>query len=282
MPSVRALIEELRALPAETSWVEFKENKADHETVDQLISALANAARLADEDFAYVLWGNQGSGPCSSGDDILSFLDYVSCFDLTKQRLPDNRQGIVEKLASDNLIQKDVGNHWNITNLGAILFAKDLSRFGPPIARKAVRFVAYDGLSRADTVTHRQDQQKGYANGFQGLMDYMDALIPRNELIEKAFRKEQPLYPSIALRELIANALIHQDMTVTGAGPSIEMFSDRLEMTNPGKPLMKPERFLDSRPSSRNEALASLMRRMKLCEELGTGIDKVIDSVELY
>ena len=84
------------------------------------------------------------------------------------------------------------------------------------------------------------------------------------------------------MRELIANALIHQDMTITGAGPSIEMFSDRWEMTNPGKPLMKPERFLDSRPSSRNEALASLMRRMNLCEELDTGIDKVIDSVELY
>ena len=71
----------------------------------------------------------------------------MSCFDLTKQRLPDNRQGIVEKLVSDNLIQKDVGNHWNITNLGAILFAKDLSRFGSPIARKAVRFAADDGLN---------------------------------------------------------------------------------------------------------------------------------------
>ena len=176
-----------------------------------------------------------------SGDDVLSLLDYTSYFDLTEQPLPDNRQGIFGKLVADQLIQEDVGHHWSITNLGAILFAKDLTSFTTSMARKAARFVAYDGLSRADTVTRRRDQQKGYANGFQELMNYIDALVPSNELIEQAFRKERPLYPSVALRELIANALIHQDMTITGAGPSIEMFSDRLEITNPGKPLVNPE-----------------------------------------
>jgi predicted HTH transcriptional regulator len=60
------------------------------------------------------------------------------------------------------------------------------------------------------------------------------------------------------------------------------MFSDRLEITNPGQPLVQPERFLDFPPRSRNEALASLMRRMRLCEEQGTGIDKVIVAVELH
>ena len=58
------------------------------------------------------------------------------------------------------------------------------------------------------------------------------------------------------------------------------MFKDRLEITNPGTPLMNPDRFLDSPPRSRNEALASLMRRMRLCEEQGTGIDKVLLAVE--
>lgn len=106
--------------------------------------------------------------------------------------------------------------------------------------------------------------------------------MPRNEHIGKAFREESPLYPSIAIRELIANALIHQDMTITGAGPMIELFKDRMEITNPGQPLVSPDRFLDYPPRSRNEALASLMRRMKLCEEQGTGIDKVFLQVELH
>ena len=54
-----ALIDDLRALPAETSWVEFKENNADPQMIGRLISALSNAARLADQHFAYVLWGVQ-------------------------------------------------------------------------------------------------------------------------------------------------------------------------------------------------------------------------------
>ena len=69
-------------------------------------------------------------------------------------------------------------------------------------------------------------------------------------------------------------------MTVTGAGPTVELFRNRIEVTNPGAPLVEPERFIDSPPRSRNEALASLMRRMGLCEEQGTGIDKVVDAVE--
>ncbi|WP_244512510.1 mechanosensitive ion channel domain-containing protein, partial [Filomicrobium insigne] len=192
-----------------------------------------------------------------SSDEVLARLDYASYFDLTNQPLPDNRNGIFDKLAADRLVLPDVGGKWNITNLGAILFAKRLNDFSPSIARKGVRFVSYDGLNRAGTVTHRQDGKRGYASGFKGLIDYIDGLLPHNEHIGKAFREERPLYPSIAIRELIANALIHQDMTITGTSPLIEMFKDRLEITNPGQPLVRPERFLDSPPRSRNEALAS-------------------------
>jgi predicted HTH transcriptional regulator len=209
-------------------------------------------------------------------------LDYAAYFELTGQPLPDNRQGIFERLVTDRLVVADVGGHWNITHLGAVLFAKRLTDFSLPIARKAVRFVAYAGLSRADAVTHRQDGQRGYAVGFTGLVDFIDGLIPRNEFIGQAFREERPLYPARAIRELIANALIHQDMTISGTGPLVELFGDRLEITNPGLPLVQPERFLDHPPRSRNEALASLMRRMRLCEEQGTGIDKVLADVELH
>jgi ATP-dependent DNA helicase RecG len=59
----------------------------------------------------------------------------------------------------------------------------------------------------------------------------------------------------------------------------VEMFTDRIEITNPGKPLVQPERFLDYPPRSRNEDLAALMRRIRLCEKQSTGIDKVLDAV---
>lgn len=103
-------------------------------------------------------------------------------------------------------------------------------------------------------------------SGFKGLIDYINGLLPNNEHIGSTFREDQPLFPSITIRELIANALIHPDMTITGAGPLIELFKNRLEITNPGQPLVKPDRFLDSPPRSRNEALALLMRRMGLCD----------------
>lgn len=227
-------------------------------------------------------WESGTAAAFLNSDDVLERLDYAAYFDLTGQRLPDNRAGIFEKLAADNLISKDVGEYWNITHLGAILFAKRLSDFSPSIARKAVRFTAYAGVSRADTVTHRQDGQRGYATGFSGLIDYIGGLMPSNEYIGKVFREERPLYPAIAIRELVANALIHQDMTISGTGPLIEMFADRIEITNPGKPLVQPERFLDYPPRSRNEALAALMRRMRICEEQGTGIDKVLTAVEIH
>lgn len=67
-----------------------------------------------------------------------------------------------------------------------------------------------------------------YAVGFEGLIDYVNNLLPKNEHIGAALREDRPLFPGIAVRELVANALIHQDMTITGAGPQIELFEDRL------------------------------------------------------
>ncbi|MBV7271654.1 hypothetical protein JMF89_03995 [Clostridiaceae bacterium UIB06] len=90
------------------------------------------------------------------------------------------------------------------------------------------------------------------------------------------------MYPNIAIRELAANALIHQDFMEVGSGPMIEIFCDRIEISNPGQPLISVLRLIDHSPQSRNEKLASLMRRMKICEERGSGIDKVVNSVEAY
>jgi predicted HTH transcriptional regulator len=103
---------------------------------------------------------------------------------------------------------------------------------------------------------------KGYATGFEGVVRYINEQLPSNEVLGQAFRREFRMYPEVAIRELVANALIHQDFTVTGDGPKIEIFSDRVEITNPGRPLIDTLRFVDEPPQSRNEALASLMRRM--------------------
>ena len=169
---------------------------------------------------------------------------------------------------------------WDITNLGALLFAKRLADF-PTLKRKAVRVIQYRGTGRTETVKE-QEGGKGYASGFAGLIGYINNLLPSNEVIGQALRRTVPMFPELAVRELVANALIHQDLFMTGTGPMVEIFENRIEITNPGEPLVDVRRFVDTPPKSRNEALASMMRRFRICEERGSGIDKVVFQVELY
>ncbi len=218
----------------------------------------------------------------ATGDDVLRMLDYPRYFDLTGQSLPDNRAGVFDRLEQEGLIRAVGDGTWSITNLAAILFAKVLGEFGNGIARKAIRLTVYDGPGGYSPVTKRYEINQGYASGLEAVRSALESLLPTNEQIGAVTRTTHPIYPGIAIRELIANALIHQDFTVTGAGPSIRLFSNRMEIENPGEPLIELNRFIDHPPRSRNEILAALMRRMNLCEEEGSGIDKALDAIELH
>lgn len=213
-----------------------------------------------------------------SAGDIISLLDTQAYFDFLQLPYPTKQQSVIEKLETEKFVKKTTINY-SITNLGASLFAKDINNF-PNLLRKAVRVIVYDGNNRLKTI-REQIGIKGYAIGFKGLVDWLNGQLPSNEEIGKAFRKDVRMYPEIAIRELSANAIIHQDLKETGTSPIIEIFSDRIEFTNPGLPLITTTRFIDEF-QSRNEDLASFMRRIGICEEKGSGIDKVISSVELY
>lgn len=212
-------------------------------------------------------------------ENVFDLLHVDTYFRLTGQPLPTSQEEILRRLEQEHLIARVVSD-FSITNLGAILFAKKLNAF-PDLERKAVRVIVYDGNNK--TAPTREDivGVRGYASGFERLIDFMGSHLPRNEIIGRALRETVPMYPSIAVRELVANALIHQDFDETGTSVIIEIYSDRIEISNPGIPPIATDRFIDEFVS-RNERLASLMRRMRICEEKGSGIDKVIGSVEAY
>lgn len=212
-----------------------------------------------------------------SEDDILKYIDYPAFFDLLKLPLPDNRKGIIDRLLQEKVIFKTTIGY-QIKNIGALLFAKDINSFDT-ISRKALRMIFYKGNNRINTIKE-QTGARGYAVGFEGLIKYLDEQLPSNEVIDKALRKRVSLYPLLAIRELVANALIHQDFSIKGSSPMVEVFSNRIEITNPGKPLIDPLRFVDHNPESRNEILARFMRRLNICEERGSGIDKVVFECE--
>ena len=217
---------------------------------------------------------------CSGLDaqDVVELLDTQTFFELLKLPYPTDRAGVLERLAGEKLINH-LGGSFSIRRIGALLMARRMHDFSD-ISRKAVRVIVYSGISKLQT---KLDQifTRGYAVGYQDLVQSIYAQLPQNEVIEHALRKELKLVPDVVIRELLANALIHQDFTCTGASVMIEIYSDRVEISNPGDPLVPVERFIDGY-RSRNERFADLMRRLGICEEKSSGIDRVVEAAELY
>jgi len=211
-----------------------------------------------------------------TAQEIINLLSTETYFDLMKLPYPTTQQSVIEKFLEEGLVVKP--KIYAVTKLGALLFAKNLRDF-EGLERKSVRVIVYKGKNKTETI-RQQTGAKGYAVGFVGLIDWINSQLPANEEIGKALRKETTMYPQIAIRELVANALIHQDFTEKGF-PMIEIFSDRIEISNAGCPLVSPERFIDAY-RSRNDKFADIMRRMGFCEEQGSGMDKVIFQNELY
>jgi predicted HTH transcriptional regulator len=219
--------------------------------------------------------------PCLDGlspQEVIDLLDTQSFFDLMKQPYPTDRAGVLDRLVRERLIDTQDGS-FVIRRIAGLLLAKRLERF-PDLARKAPRVVVYTGESKLDT---RIDQpgQRGYAVGFPGLVSFVMAQLPQNEVIENALRKSVKLLPQDSVRELVANALIHQDLSIGGASPMIEIYANRIEISNPGEPIVPVERFIDGY-QSRNERLADFMRRMSICEEKSSGIDRVVHQAEAF
>jgi predicted HTH transcriptional regulator len=150
----------------------------------------------------------------------------------------------------------------------------------PDVSRKASRIVVYSTNSKVQTKLDHT-WENGYAAGFQALVAFVMAQLPQNEVVEDAIRRKFKLLPEIVIRELVANALIHQDFALGGTSAMIEVYPNRVEISNPGEPLVPVERFIDGY-QSRNERLADLMRRMRICEEKSSGIDQVIDAAETF
>lgn len=212
-------------------------------------------------------------------DEIFQYLDFTCYFDLQNIPVPSNQDGILHYVLEDGIVTKQDNGLYSITNLGAVLFAKKIVDF-PSVSRKAIRVVQYEDDTKLK-ILKEYNGTKGYAVGFEGLMGFLEALLPSEEVITETVRKTVTKYPMIALREIIANALIHQDFTIPGTSPLVEIFTSRIEITNPGTPLVDINRFIDNPPKSRNEILSGLMRRLKMCEELGSGWDRIALECEI-
>jgi ATP-dependent DNA helicase RecG len=224
-------------------------------------------------------WLEEHAASGLSAQEVMDSLDTQTFFELLKLPYPGNREAVLDRLISEQLVDAISDGTYSIRRMGALLLARRLSDF-KHVARKAPRVVVYTGDSKLETRLDRS-AASGYAVGFQRLVRFIMSQLPQNEVIEDALRREVKLVSEIVIRELAANALIHQDFTISGASVMFEIYGNRIEISNPGDPVVPVDRFIDGY-QSRNERLADLMRRFGICEEKSSGIDRVVHDAEVF
>jgi len=211
--------------------------------------------------------------------ELMQCLHVSAYYDLLGKPMPLNQDSIVYDLSQDDLIVKTDSGLYDITNLGALLLARHLSSF-KHLSRKAIRIIRHKGNDRLEMLKE-QTFDDGYAISFLNAESFLDALLPTEEPIgSDGVRRKISAFPLLSLREALSNMCIHQDLTAKGTSLLVEVFDNRVELTNPGALLVDADRIVDTPPRSRNEKLAALMRRFNFCEEAGTGWDKMVQDCE--
>jgi len=163
-----------------------------------------------------------------------------------------------------------------IRRLGAITLARSLNDF-PDVEHHTIRVMRLRGTSITDMVFDRV-YSKGYAVVFDDVIEQISALLPVNEDFAGGLRDEHRDFSLVAIREIVANACVHQDFMEHG-GIDVTISSQRITISNPGIPQIPTNRFVDE-VYERNESLAEALRILRICEKRGSGIDRALENIE--
>lgn len=212
-----------------------------------------------------------------SADEISKLINVREFFRMIGKPMPEDAAKIAEQCSNYNLCENN-GERWNITNLGALLFAYDFRDFRH-LEFKYILVRQYEGTNNRNLISEKFFYE-GYAVSLSKIVEHTMSLLPKKEIIQKAQRENIPTYPEVAIRELAANMQIHQNFEISGMSNTIEIFTNRLTITNPGAPLIDTDRFIDMPPKSRNEKLAQAMFLFNLCERRGSGMDRAVEGIE--
>jgi predicted HTH transcriptional regulator len=260
-----------------------------HAIDDTSIRSGGTTRRASRQEIAFMMlhsesprWENLHASMLMSDEELLGALSIDPIFQMLDQPTPKSKKARLVWMEDSSFIMRNPSGGGYVTNLGAISAANNLQAF-PSVANKSARVIVYEGLNKIKTRTDVEGRF-GYAITFQNLLTFVCNILPKSEVIKQALRQEVPVYPEVALRELIANALIHQDFTISGSRPLIEIYDDRIEISNPGKllPSKSIERIIGTQPESRNEKLARAFRLYKICEQRGSGLLRAAVEVEVF
>lgn len=210
-----------------------------------------------------------------SGDDVLNLIDYKQVYEQIDRRVPKD-EGIILDLLKEYGFATEASGKWAVTNMGALLFAKRLADF-EAIRMREIIVRKYDGLNNRVLSAERK-AEKGYAVEFEDLVDWIEIQTSREKIV--TLREREVTYPKVAIREFLANMMVHQDFGIKGMSLTVEIFGNRLVFTNPGCSLNEVNRLIDLPPCSRNETLAQALLLIDICERRGSGYDRAVEAIE--
>ena len=211
-------------------------------------------------------------------EDIAELLDLDTYYRLLRLRRPHGTEHALQPLLEQRLVKQQDNGRYTITNLGALLVGRCLSSF-VGLGKRVLRVIRHEGRGNFKILEDRHFDC-GYAMALPQAQEFIMSAIPAREVLDGAFRRIEHPYPEAAIRELLSNVVMHQDLSDTTAGPTVGIYENRIEFSNPGIPLVPIERLLNARPRTRNPMLVDAMRQMDLCEEDGTGWDIAVDACE--
>ena len=212
--------------------------------------------------------------------DIPSLLNIEEYFNLLDLKPPTTLEASIIPLCEQGILKRQDNESYTITNLGALLLAKKLSAFSG-LRKRSLRVVRFAGKGNFEILEDKTFDE-GYATALQKAEGYIMTTTPAKEYVEGAFRKVRNSFPQRAVRELLSNTVIHQDLTVASSGPFVGIYDNRIEFSNPGSSLIPLDRILNAQPKTRNNELVGQLRQMDLCEEGGTGWDLTVEACEAF
>ena len=158
-----------------------------------------------------------------------------------------------------------------VTHAGAWLLADDITRF---TLTAGVTCAVFRGSSKTHILDRKEFTGSVY-DIYESVMGYLQGKL-NSALIPHALGRDERLELSeSALREAVVNAIAHRDYRST-ANVQVYVFHDRVEIVTPGGlPAGMREEDLGSRSVPRNPLLFSILYRMGLVEQIGSGIRRI-------
>ena len=157
-------------------------------------------------------------------------------------------------------------------NVGVLFFAKNVRRF---LTQAYITCMLVKETGKADVVD-RRDFESGLVADIEGALGFVDRNTRTAYEIKGLIRKNIPEYPPDALREAITNAVMHRNWYIEGANVFVEIYPDRIEISNPGGlPQILSLGDLGRRSVRRNPLIADLFHRINFIEKAGTGIERM-------